>query len=52
MKLLVPLDGSATSRHALDHALWLASGTAEAKVILLNVQNAETLEGVMHLLPV
>ncbi len=44
MKLLVPLDGSSASRHALDHALWLASDRPDALLILLNVQNAETLE--------
>jgi nucleotide-binding universal stress UspA family protein len=43
MKLLVPLDGSAASEHALDHALWLALKDSEAVVILLNVQNMETL---------
>src|SRR5271157_1268532 len=43
MKLLVPLDGSAASRKALDHALWIAARHSGALIILLNVQNAETL---------
>lgn len=43
MKLLVPLDGSPSARRALDHALWLALKSPEASVILLNVQNEETL---------
>jgi nucleotide-binding universal stress UspA family protein len=43
MKLLVPLDGSAPSRKALDHALWIAARQPGALIILLNVQNAETL---------
>jgi nucleotide-binding universal stress UspA family protein len=43
MKLLVPLDGSPASQHALDHALWFAVKDPDAVVILLNVQNPETL---------
>jgi nucleotide-binding universal stress UspA family protein len=43
MKLLVPLDGSAASAHALSHALWLAEQRPVATLILLNVQYAETL---------
>jgi nucleotide-binding universal stress UspA family protein len=43
MKLLVPLDGSAASSHALSHALWLAEQRPDALLILLNVQNAEPL---------
>jgi nucleotide-binding universal stress UspA family protein len=43
MKLLVPLDGSAASAGALNHALWLAEQRPGAVLILLNVQNAETL---------
>ena len=44
MKLLVPVDGSAASHRAVDHALWLAQGRAEAILTLLNVQNRETLD--------
>ena len=44
MRLLVPLDGSAASAHALSHALWLAEQHADSTLILLNVQNAETLD--------
>lgn len=43
MKLLVPVDGSAASARALNHALWLAEQRPGALLILLNVQNAETL---------
>ena len=44
MKLLVPVDGSAASHRAVDHALWLAQGRAEASLTLLNVQSRETLD--------
>jgi nucleotide-binding universal stress UspA family protein len=43
MKLLVPLDGSAASACALNHALWLAEHHPGALLILVNVQNAQTL---------
>jgi len=43
MKLLVPLDGSAASQLALDHALWLALRDPASVVLLLNVQNMESL---------
>ena len=43
MKLLVPLDGLAALAHAPSHALCLAEQHANAVLILLNVQNAETL---------
>ena len=43
MMLLVPVDGSAASEHAVRHALWLAGGRADATIVLLNVQNRETL---------
>lgn len=43
MKLLVPVDGSAAAQHAVTHALWLAYGRPEATIVLLNVQNRETL---------
>ena len=43
MKLLVPVDGSAAARRAVTHALWLSEGRADAKLVLLNVQNRETL---------
>lgn len=38
MILLVPLDGSAASRRALDYALELAAADPGARLILLNVQ--------------
>jgi nucleotide-binding universal stress UspA family protein len=44
MKLLVPIDGSAAAARALAHALGLAQQTADSQLILLNVQNAQTLE--------
>jgi len=44
MKLLVPLDGSAASACALNHALWLAEHHPGALLILVNVQNAQTLD--------
>jgi nucleotide-binding universal stress UspA family protein len=50
MKLLVPFDGSAASAHALNHALWLAEQRPGALLILLNVQNAETL-GLTGIMP-
>jgi nucleotide-binding universal stress UspA family protein len=43
MMLLVPVDGSAASDHAVRHALWLAGGRADAAIALLNVQNRDTL---------
>jgi nucleotide-binding universal stress UspA family protein len=43
MKLLVPLDGSPASAHALAHAVWLSEQQPGSSLILLNVQNAETL---------
>ena len=43
MKLLVPLDGSAASACALNHALWLAEQHPGALLILVNVQNTQTL---------
>jgi nucleotide-binding universal stress UspA family protein len=43
MKLLVPVDGSAASDHAVSHAVWLVQGRPEATIVLLNVQNRETL---------
>lgn len=50
MKLLVPLDGSLASAHALSHALWLAEQRAGARLVLLNVQNTETL-GLSDIMP-
>lgn len=43
MKLLVPVDGSVASYRAVAHALWLAQGRPNSRVVLLNVQNRETL---------
>jgi nucleotide-binding universal stress UspA family protein len=43
MRILVPVDGSAAAQHAVAHALWLAHGRAGGMIVLLNVQNRETL---------
>lgn len=43
MKLLIPIDGSAASHRAVDHAVWLASGRPNTRVVLVNVQNRDTL---------
>ena len=43
MKLLVPVDGSEAALHAVHHALKLVKGQPDAVVILLNVQNHQTL---------
>jgi nucleotide-binding universal stress UspA family protein len=50
MKLLIPCDGSAASAHALAHALHLAEHSADSFLILLNVQNVQTL-GLSDILP-
>lgn len=44
MKLLVPTDGSAPAQRVVAHALWLVQGRPEAIIVLLNVQNRETLD--------
>ena len=43
MRFLVPVDGSAASHRAVEHAVWLAQGRAGASIVLLNVQNRESL---------
>lgn len=43
MKLLVPLDGSAASERALEHALSIAAGNSGTLLILLNVQTPDAL---------
>ena len=43
MKLLVPIDGSIASHRAVEHAVWLAQGRTGACIVLLNVQNRDTL---------
>jgi nucleotide-binding universal stress UspA family protein len=50
MKLLIPFDGSAAAAHALAHALHLAEQGADSLLILLNVQNVQTL-GLSDILP-
>ena len=43
MKIVVPLDGSAASERALDHALSLAATNPGWLLILVNVQTPDTL---------
>ena len=40
MKLLIPVDDSDDSRHAIELAMRLAQEVGTAEVILLNVRNA------------
>jgi nucleotide-binding universal stress UspA family protein len=44
MRILVPVDGSAPSLRAVEHAVKLVSGRANSEIILLNVQGPETLD--------
>jgi nucleotide-binding universal stress UspA family protein len=44
MRILVPVDGSAGASRAAAHAVALAKGRADAEIILLNVQNQQTLD--------
>ena len=44
MRLLVPIDGSAPSLRAVEHAIGLAGDRAGSEIILLNVQGPETLD--------
>lgn len=44
MRILVPVDGSASAHRAAAHALLLVDGRADADIILLNVQNQGTLD--------
>ena len=44
MRILVPVDGSPPSLRAVEHAVKLVSGKANAEIILLNVQGPETLD--------
>lgn len=43
MRLLVPIDGSASAKAALKHALWLAQKSPSSTIVLINVQNRESL---------
>ena len=43
MKIVVPLDGSAASERALDHALSLAATNPATLLVLVNVQTPDTL---------
>ena len=44
MRILVPVDGSAASLRALDHALSLVKGREDAELVLVNVQSRDTLD--------
>lgn len=44
MRILVPIDGSASANRAAAHALLLAVGRTDAEITLLNVQNQRTLD--------
>lgn len=44
MRIVVPVDGSASANRATAHALLLAEGRADAEIILVNVQNQRTLD--------
>jgi nucleotide-binding universal stress UspA family protein len=44
MRIVVPVDGSASANRAVAHALLLAEGRAGAVITLVNVQNRRTLD--------
>jgi nucleotide-binding universal stress UspA family protein len=44
VRIIVPVDGSAPAIHAVEHALALAGNPPGGEIILVNVQNQETLE--------
>jgi nucleotide-binding universal stress UspA family protein len=44
MRILVPVDGSASANRAAAHALLLADGRADTEITLVHVQNQHTLD--------
>lgn len=44
MRILVPVDGSVIAERAVAHALTLVQGRSGDEIVLLNVQNQETLD--------
>lgn len=44
MRIIVPVDNSAPAIHAVEHALRLARNSPGGEIILVNVQNQQTLE--------
>lgn len=43
VRLLVPLDGSAAANQAVGYAIWFAGAMSQVSILLLNVQNRDTL---------
>jgi nucleotide-binding universal stress UspA family protein len=44
VRLLVPIDGSAAANQAVGYAIWCAGAMSDASILLLNVQNRDTLQ--------
>ncbi len=44
MRILVPVDGSAPSLRAVEHAISLLEGRKQGEIVLVNVQSRETLD--------
>jgi nucleotide-binding universal stress UspA family protein len=44
MRILVPVDGSGSANRAVAHAIAIVRGRPDGKIILLNVQNQQTLD--------
>lgn len=44
MRILVPVDGSNAANRAVAYAVELTAGRENAQVVLVNIQNAETLD--------
>ncbi|MHB2205287.1 universal stress protein [Methylobacterium sp. CM6257] len=44
VKVLVPVDGSAAANQAVDYAIWCAGAMSNVSILLLNVQNRDTLQ--------
>jgi nucleotide-binding universal stress UspA family protein len=44
LRIVVPVDGSAPANRAVAHALSLVAGRPDGEIILVNVQNAQTLD--------
>jgi nucleotide-binding universal stress UspA family protein len=44
VRILVPVDGSSPANRAVAHAVGLIAGRTDGQIVLVNVQNAETLD--------